>query len=175
MCLQLSVLLLLVLRRKDCLPDIQMTSIEMDEHAETSREMPEKFTGVIRRVLAFLFWELRYARSRPLKRCQMKIMLENNLTHWRLINSALQKVTMAKSERERGGVLQGCGFLCLTCLCSGEGLIMSSFDVFMCSALGGFTFLLGKYFFGAMILFLSGNVYLCCCELIKDSIVPLRS
>lgn len=47
MCLQLSMLHLLVLRRKDCLPDIQMTSIEMDEHAETSREKPEKFTGVI--------------------------------------------------------------------------------------------------------------------------------
>lgn len=71
-------------------------------------------------------------------------MLENNFTHWRLINNALEKVTRAKSEseRERGGELQGCGILYLTCLCSGEGLIMLSFDVFMCSALGGFTFLL---------------------------------
>lgn len=80
---------------------------------------------------------------------------------------------LGQRVREAGGVLQGCGFRCLTCLCSGEGLSSPSFDIFMCSAIGAFTFLLGKSFFGEMILFLSGIVYLCCCELIKDCIVPL--
>lgn len=58
------------------------------------------------------------------------------------------KKCLGQRVRETGGVLQGCGSVCLTCLCSGAGLIASIFDIFICSALGAFAFLLGKAFLG---------------------------
>lgn len=172
MCLQLSVLRLLVLCRKDCLPDIQMTSIEMDEHAETSQEKPEKFTGVIQWGLGILFWELLYARSHPLKWFQMKIMLQNNCTHWRLINNALQKVSRAKSERDRRGA-------------AGVRLCVPDVPLFRCGfdrvdiwyihlqCVRSLRISPGEGFFGRWSYFLSGFVYFCCCELILERIVPL--
>lgn len=65
---------LLVLRRKNCLPDIQITAIEMDEHAETSQEKPEKFTGVIQWGLGFLFWGAAICQVTPTQ----KILNENH-------------------------------------------------------------------------------------------------
>lgn len=40
----------------NCLPDIQMTIVEMEEHVEASLEKTEKFIGVSHKGLGFLFW-----------------------------------------------------------------------------------------------------------------------